>query len=160
MTIEESLVRTALATWKNNIDRATRFFAGASDARLQQEIAPGKNRLIYLWGHLIAVHDAMLPLLGIGPRRYADLDAAFLEGADRAVDVTLSRDDLQTRWDATHAALQEAFDRFTAADWTARHTVVSEADFATNPLRNRLSVLLSRAGHVSYHLGQAVLAPK
>jgi hypothetical protein len=160
MTVEESLVRTAVTTWKTNVDRATKFFSGLSDAQLQHEIAPGKNRLIYLWGHLIAVHDAMLPLLGIGPRRYADLDAAFLEGADRAVDVTLTRDELKTRWEATNGALQDAFDRFTAADWAAKHTVVSEADFAVNPLRNRLSVLLSRAAHVSYHLGQAVLAAK
>jgi hypothetical protein len=160
MTVEESLVRTAVATWKSNIDRANKLFSGVSDAHLQQEVAPGKNRLIYLWGHLIAVHDAMLPLLGIGPRRYADLDAAFLEGADRAIDVVFTRDELKARWDNTNGALQEAFDRFTAADWTARHTVVSEADFAANPLRNRLSVLLSRAAHVSYHLGQAALAPK
>src|SRR4029453_3485513 len=101
MTVEESLVRTAVAAWKTNIDRANKLFSGLSDERLQQEIAPGKNRLIYLWGHLTAVHDAMLPLLGIGPRRYADLDAAFLEGADRAIDVVLTRDELQARWDAT-----------------------------------------------------------
>jgi hypothetical protein len=160
MTVEESIVRTAVATWTITIDRATKLFAGASEAQLQQEIAPGKNRLIYLWGHLIAVHDRMLPLLGIGPRRYADLDAAFLDGADRAVDVSITRDELAARWAATNGALQEAFDRFTAADWTARHTAVSEADFVANPLRNRLSVLLNRAAHVSYHLGQAALAPK
>ena len=52
------------------------------------------------------------------------------------------------------------FDRFTPAEWTERHTSVSEADFAANPLRNRLAVLLSRTGHVAYPLGQCVLAPK
>ena len=160
MTAEDTLVRTAVASWTINVDRANRLFAGASEARLQQEIAPGRNRLIYLWGHLIAVHDAMLPLLGIGPRRYADLDAAFLEGADRAVDLTITRDELKARWDATNGALQAAFDRFTAAEWLSRHTAVSEADFAANPLRNRLAVVLNRAAHVSYHLGQAALAPK
>ena len=160
MTAEETLVRTAVATWTINVDRANKLFAGASEATLQQEIAPGKNRLIYLWGHLVAVHDAMLPLLGIGPRRYADLDAAFLDGADRAVEVTITRDELKARWDATNGALRAAFERFTAADWTSRHTAVSETDFAANPLRNRLAVLLNRAAHVSYHLGQAALAPK
>jgi hypothetical protein len=160
MTVEDSLAKTAVAAWKINVDRATKLFSNASDAQLQQEIAPGKNRLIYLWGHLIAVHDAMLPLLGIGPRRYADLDATFLEGADRAIDALPTRAELKARWDATNAALQEGFDRFTAADWTGRHTAVPEADFAANPLRNRLAVLLSRTGHVSYHVGQAVLATK
>ena len=160
MTAEDTLVRTAVAAWTINVDRANKLFAAASEDRLQQEIAPGRNRLIYLWGHLIAVHDAMLPLLGIGPRRYADLDAAFLEGADRAVDTSISRDELKARWDATNGALQAAFDRFTAADWLSRHTAVSETDFAANPLRNRLAVVLNRAAHVSYHLGQAALAAK
>jgi len=39
-------------------------FAG----QLEQQVAPGKNRLIYLWGHLTAVNDGLLPLLGIGER--------------------------------------------------------------------------------------------
>ena len=37
---------------------------------------------------------------------------------------------------------------------------MTDADFAANPLRNRLAVLLSRTGHVAYHLGQCALVPK
>jgi hypothetical protein len=37
-----------------------------------------------------------------------------------------------------------------------KHTAVSDADFAKEPHRNRLSVVLNRAGHVQYHLGQLV----
>jgi len=48
----------------------------------------------------------------------------------------------------------------TPADRAQKHSVVSEEDFAANPLRNRFAILLSRTSHVSYHLGQAVLAPK
>jgi hypothetical protein len=59
-----------------------------------------------------------------------------------------------------NARLLKAFESFTAADWIARHTAVSADDFNTNPLRNRLSVLLSRTAHVAYHLGQAQLAAK
>ena len=50
--------------------------------------------------------------------------------------------------------------QFTAADWAQKHRAMSDADFATNPRRNRLAVLLSRTGHVAYHLGQCALAPK
>jgi hypothetical protein len=35
---------------------------------------------------------------------------------------------------------------------------VSEEDFAKDPTRNRLAVVLSRTVHVSFHTGQAVLA--
>ena len=57
MSTEASLIDAALRTWKQNIDRTDKFFSALSDAQLQQEIAPGKNRLIYLWGHLTAVND-------------------------------------------------------------------------------------------------------
>jgi len=35
---------------------------------------------------------------------------------------------------------------------------ISEEDYAKNPARNRLAVLLNRTTHTSYHLGQALLA--
>jgi hypothetical protein len=160
MTPEESLAATAVAAWTLNLERADKHFSALSESQLLAEIAPGKNRQIYLWGHLIAVHDAMLPLLGIGPRLHPELDAPFLTGADKAVADLPSGAELKTLWTEVNQRLQAAFDGFTAADWAAKHTVVSEADFAANPLRNRLAVLLSRSAHVAYHLGQCVLAPK
>jgi DinB family protein len=161
MTPEQSVVATAVNAWKLQVERADKLFSGLSEERLFAELAPGKNRLFYLWGHLTAVHDAMLPLLGLGERLHPELDAPFLTAADRAVTSGLpSAAELKRSWDEVNARLLAAFATLTAADWAAPHTVVSEADFAANPLRNRLSVLLSRTGHVAYHLGQAVLAPK
>jgi hypothetical protein len=160
MTPDQALVGAAMAALKQNLDRANAFFGGLSDAQLQAEIGPGKNRLIYLWGHLIAVHDAMLPLLGIGPRLHPELDAAFLTGADKAVADLPSAARLKELWDEVHGRLLGGIGAFDAGAWAQRHTVVSEADFATNPLRNRFAVLLSRTNHVAYHLGQVVLAPK
>ena len=66
MSPDVSLIDSALRTWKSNIDRAGKLFGGLSETQLQQEIAPGKNRLLYIWGHLTAVNDALLPLLGVG----------------------------------------------------------------------------------------------
>jgi hypothetical protein len=37
---------------------------------------------------------------------------------------------------------------------------VSDEEFAANPLRNRLSVVLSRTNHLAYHIGQIALTPK
>jgi hypothetical protein len=65
--------------------------SGLSEQQLLEEVARGKNRLIYLWGHLIAVHDGMLPLLDLGERSYPELDATFLTAADRAVALLPSR---------------------------------------------------------------------
>jgi hypothetical protein len=68
--------------------------------------------------------------------------------------------ELRRQWTAVNGQLATAFASFTAADWAQKHTAVSDADFAVNPLRNRMAVLLSRTSHVAYHLGQVVLAPK
>ena len=104
----------------------------------------------------------MIPLLGIGERLHPELDAPFLHDADaaHASAPSPSAADLQRWWDEVHPILWSAFTTWTAADWAARHTAVTEADFATNPLRNRLAVLLSRTSHVSYHIGQVVLVKK
>jgi hypothetical protein len=160
MTPEQSVVASAVHAWTLNLERADKLFSGLSDQQLLKEIAPGKNRLVYLWGHLVAVHDAMLPLLGLGPRLHPELDPAFLTGADRAVAELPSAAELKRQWEEVNGKLLAGFAGFTAADWAQKHSVVSEEDFAANPLRNRFAILLSRTSHVAYHLGQAVLAPK
>jgi hypothetical protein len=159
MTTEQSLVATAIASWKINLDRAEKLFFSLTDEQLEAEVAPGKNRLIYLCGHFVAIHDAMLPLLGIGPRLYPELDRPFLHEADRAVGDLPPVAAIKTCWTDVHARLLDAFNGFTPEQWTQKHTAMSEADFGVNPLRNRLAVLLSRTVHVGYHLGQAALAP-
>jgi DinB superfamily len=160
MTPEESVVRSAVQAWKLNVDRADKLFSGLTEHQLLNEVAPGRNRLVYIWGHLIAVHDGMLPLLDLGPRLHPDLDAPFLKGTDKAVTDIPPAADLKRRWDEVNARLIAGFSAFTPADWVKKHTIVSDEDFAANPLRNRLSILLSRTSHIAYHLGQAVLVNK
>ena len=63
MNIDQQLVDLTLGVWKSDIGRATKFFSDISDEELLREICPGRNRLIYLLGHLTAVNDALFPLL-------------------------------------------------------------------------------------------------
>lgn len=158
MTTDTPLVDSALRTWKQNIDRTSKFFIGLSEEELLQEIAPGKNRLIYLWGHLAAVNDALLPLLGFGNRLHPELDGMFLSNPDRFMKDTLSGDELKHIWDEINDVLWTGFSKLSAPEWLQRHNSVSEEDFLREPHRNRFTILLSRTAHLSYHLGQAVLA--
>jgi hypothetical protein len=160
MTPEESIATTAVASWTMNVERADKLFSGLNESQILQEVAPGRNRLVYLWGHLIAVHDAMAPLMGLGERRHPELDAIFVTEADKKADVLPSVTELKTHWDEVHGRLLEGFKGFTASDWAQKHTAMSDEDFNANPLRNRLAVLLNRTNHMSYHLGQAALASK
>lgn len=160
MTPEQCLAATAVHAWTLNLKSAEDLFLGMSDEQLLREVAPGKNRLVYLFGHLIAVHDAMLPLLGIGARLHPELDATFLTSADKTTNELPSAEALARLWAEVHDALRAGFERFTPADWTEKHAAVSDVDFAVNPLRNRLAVLLNRAAHVAFHVGQCALISK
>ena len=57
----------------------------------------------------------------------------------------------------TDRELWNAFTQWSPAGWLSRHTSVSVEDFAKEPHRNRLSVLLSRNSHLASHLGQIAL---
>jgi len=160
MTNEEKFFAAALNAWKGNIERADKLFSNLAAKELLNEVAPGKNRLIYLWGHLTAVHDAMLPLLGFGPRRHPEYDDLFISKPDKATTSLPSAEDIKKSWSEVNGKLSDGFATLSAADWLQRHSAVSEEDFAKEPLRNRFAILLSRTNHLSYHLGQTVLAPK
>lgn len=160
MANEDIFVASAVNTWNSQLERASKAFLGLNDQQLAAVIAPGKNRVGYLWAHLIAVHDAMLPLMGIGEAKYPDMFETFVKGADKDVASLPTEADLTAKWNETNARLTAAFGALTPAGWLDKHTQVSAEDFAKTPTRNRLSILLTRTSHVGYHLGQIVLAPK
>ena len=160
MTNEELFLAVALNGWKGNIERADKMFSGLSEEELLKEVAPRKNRLIYLWGHLTAVHDAMLPLLGFGRRRHPEFDVAFISNPDKTQAVVPSAELVRKAWTEVNARLLEGFASLSAADWLKKHAAVSEEDFLKEPLRNRFAILLSRTNHLAYHLGQTALRSK
>ena len=158
MTTEMSFVDSALRGWKSNVERADKLFGALSPEQLGKEVAPGKNRVIYLWGHLAAVNDSLLPLLGIGERLHPEFDVMFLTNPDKSIQLTVSGQSLKGAWQEINQKLWDGFLKFSAADWVRQHTAVSEADLKREPHRNRFTVLLGRTAHLAYHLGQATLA--
>jgi hypothetical protein len=125
-----------------------------------RDIAPGRNRVAYLWGHLTPVHDAMLPLLGLRERLHPEFDVAVLQNPDRSRDDIPSHEQVRVAWNIVNAELWKGFEKLSRPDWVQRHAAVSEEDFAKDASRNRFAVLLSRTNHLSYHLGQVVPALK
>ena len=158
--IAELFARTAVAAWKQNLASLDALFAVVSNDDLQKEVAPGKNRLFYLLGHMVAVHDRMLPLLRLGARLHPDLDEPFLIKGDRAVPDAVTPAALRAAWTEVNTALTTAIEALPADAWLERHDAVSAEDFAKEPQRNRLAVLLSRSAHVQFHTGQIRLVAK
>ncbi len=158
MTSEQLMVQSALTNWKLTIQRAGKIFSELTDEQFYREIAPGKNRAIYLLGHLTAIHDAMLGLLGLGARKHPELDRIFISNPDKTIENLPSIADLKRYWAEVDEALSEGFQTLSAAQWLQRHTAVSDEDYLRDPTRNRFTVLLNRTNHAGYHLGQLILA--
>ena len=160
MTNEGSYVALGLKVWKGQLDRADKLFGGLSSEEVLREIAPGRNRLLYLWGHLTTMHDAMLPLLELGERFHPEFDVAFVSNPDKSQAAIPSHEQVRQAWKTVNGELWKGFEKMSWSDWLQRHTAVSEEDFAKDASRNRFAILLSRTNHLSYHLGQAVLGLK
>ena len=155
-----SAAQLVFESFKSNLKRATKLLSELSDENLIQEIAPNKNTGHYLIGHLIAVHDNMLPLLGLGDSLYPDLVEVFIKNPDKSALEKPSIAQLRQQWKEVHALLLAKLESLTFEQLLEKHTAVSEADFVKEPHRNRLNVLLSRANHLSYHFGQLALLKK
>jgi hypothetical protein len=157
MTPEQILTTTALASWKQVVARLDQAIAPLNDQALQKEIAPGRNRIYYLVGHLAAVNDRMFPMLFVGDRLHPELDEPFITDPDRKAPDAVSPAALKQALKDVNDKLTEAFEKLQPEEWLQRHNAVSPEEFATQPLRNRLAVLFSRTNHVSFHLGQIIL---
>ncbi|HLA94232.1 MAG TPA: DinB family protein, partial [Pyrinomonadaceae bacterium] len=128
-----------------------------SDEQLQKEISPERNTGHYIIGHLAAVSDGMLPLLGFGEKRFPDLEAAFLKNPESAEIERPAVGEVRRVWADLLGVLRDNFEKLSADDWFDKHTAVSDEDFINEPLRNRIAVLISRTNHLNYHLGQLTL---
>src|SRR5258708_35303038 len=160
MRNEGSCVALGLKVWKTQIDRADKLFGTLSSEEVLREIAPGRNRVLYLWGHLTAIHDAMLPLLGLRERLHPEFDVAFVSNPDRSRADIPSHEQVRRAWNVVNAELWKGFEQMSWHNWVQQRSAVSAEDFAKDPSRNPFAVLLSRTNHLSYHLGQARLALK
>ena len=159
-TSHDLAVQVAINSWRLVLERTNKALSNLTDDQLLKEVAPGKNRVIYLWGHLTAVHDAMFPILGLGERLHPELDAIFVLNPDKTGEQLPPVGELRKYWDEVNSRLLSQFASLSRDEWLQRHRSMSEEDYAKDPIRNRLAVLLSRTNHLSYHLGQITLALK
>ncbi|HLP53977.1 MAG TPA: DinB family protein [Fluviicola sp.] len=157
MITTELFVKMVIDRWNGSIGNLNKHLNNLTDEQLQKEIAPGKNSGTYLLGHLIAVHDDMLKLLDLGEKLFPELFEPFIKQADKAVTQTPATAELRQMWETQNALLQEKFEKMKPEEWFEKHTAVSEEDFAQEPHRNKLNIIITRTSHLQYHTGQIVL---
>lgn len=154
MTIDVQIVAAAVGSWKQIVARLDKGLSAASEEDLQKEVAPGRNRVFYLIGHLTAVHDRLFSLLNLGERLYPGFDKIFIESPDSKSSGGVSTEELRKAWTDVNTKLTAAIESLQPAQWLEKHAAVSDEDFSKDPSRNRLAVLLSRTNHASFHQGQ------
>ena len=131
------------------------FFSKVSDEAVARETATGRNSGIYLLGHLVAVNDGMFPLLGFR-KTLPTVEVPFIKSPDKSGLEYPSVDELKRYWNDVHEKLSSHFRDMSPREWLSKHEAVSNDDFAKEPFRNKLNVVVSRTTHMSYHLGQLV----
>ena len=157
MKRDQIVLKMVFDRWNASLASCDKLLNSLTDEQLQREIAPGKNRGVYLLGHLIAVHDDMLILLGMGDKLYPELHSTFLAAPDKTVAVIPSVQELRAYWNKQTEVLNEKFASLPPAEWFERHTAVTAEDFSKEPHRNKLNIIMTRTTHLNYHTGQLVL---
>ena len=156
-TQQSLLVKMALMAWDTQNGYLTKLINSLQDEQLEKEIAPGKNTGVYLLGHLIAVSDGLLPLLGFGDRLYPEMEEMFLRTPDKSGLKFPAITELKKRLETVNAELNKHFESTDVDGWFSRHMSVSPEDFAKELHRNKLNVIMNRTAHMANHIGQMIL---
>lgn len=160
MSQQQLIIKMNLDSWNSHISRTETLLSSLTDEELQQETAPGRNTGTYLLGHLIAVHDGMMPLMGLGEKLYPQLEDIFIKNPDRSGMERPAIKQLRMYWSEVHNKLSQLFKNLHEDEWFTKHTSVSAEDFENEPHRNKLNILITRTNHLAYHFGQLAYLKK
>lgn len=154
---KELFIKMVLDAWNQKVDQLNKLFGELSDEQLERQIAPGKNSGVYILGHLAAISNRMIPLLGLGDEVNPALYDTFVEKSEKEIIDRPPVQQFRKDWDEINARLSKLFSSISPDDWFKRHNAVSEADFEKQPHRNKLNVIINRTNHMDYHAGQVIL---
>jgi hypothetical protein len=156
ITDKELFIKMALSNWDLQVNRMNKLLSQLSDEELSKHTAPNRNSGTYLLGHLAAVSDGMFTFLNLGERIDPAMDELFLRNAENSGLEKPSVAELREFWNKVIGLLNEKISQVNADEWFTRHSAVSEDDFAKEPHRNKLNIVINRTNHLSYHLGQMI----
>lgn len=157
MANEDVFIKMVLDAWQTQIKRTNDLFQSMDDETLMKEVAPDRNRGVYLLGHLAAIHDRMLPLLGLGDPLHPQLWEPFVEKPDKEVTDLSGIAELRQYWKEVNENLNNKISLFLPEEWFQKHGAVSAEDFAKETHRNKLNIIVNRTSHLATHLGQLLL---
>lgn len=156
METNHFMVGQLLDMWWNKVEETTGIFGTLGEHNGMWPVAPGKNRIIYLLGHLLVIHDGLFTTLEIGDRRYTYYDDLFLNPQHTA-NVYPSYSLLLDQWSELNDHLHQHLSKLTVEDWLSRHHHISEENFRQQPGKNKFCAMLCITAHLYHHAGQLAL---
>ena len=156
----ELFVKMVVSNWQLQNSRFNALLEKLTDEQLAQETSAGRNTGVYLLGHMAAVHDAMLPLLGFGDKLYPELEEVFIKNPDKSDLPKPAASELRGYWKKVSETLDSHIAETEPEEWFSRHNSISEEDFAKEPHRNKLNIVINRTNHLSSHMGQMIYLSK
>lgn len=154
---KEVFVEMVLAAWNKYLEQLDDFFDDLPDDDFDLEVYPGKNRVRYIIGHLTAVNDGILALLGSREPLYPELADEFLIKSYRSGNSEHSIYDLRIYWRNVNRTLTTYFSTMPLSEWFEKNANISDEDFLRDPHCNKLNIVLTKTHHLVYHLGQLTL---
>ena len=153
---QQIILKMITGAWETQSSRVTKLVNSLTDEKLLTETAPGRNSGLYLVGHLAAVSDALFPLMGWGEKLYPELDNIFLKNPEKSQFEKPSIAKIKECWTIIDLKVASHIKAMKFDEWFAKHSAVSAEDFAKEPFRNKMNILINRTNHMSYHLGQMI----
>ena len=126
METPSALTQLVLNSWDLQLTRFNQLLHALSDDRLLLPMAPGRSRGIYILGHLIAVHDRMIPTLYLGEQMYGSWHDTFLKNPDDPTVAMPSVQELRAYWSSVNQFLEEKFRILSPAEWLQKHSCSTE----------------------------------
>jgi hypothetical protein len=157
---KQIFVNMVLDAWRTQNLRVDKFLAEVSDEQLAWPAVLGRNSGLYVVGHLTGITDGLLPILGWGERTYPEFEETFVKRPYDPEGKVATAAEVRKAWKRVNEIAEKKFSEIGPDEWFDRHTAVSAEDFAKEPHRNRLNVIVSRTNHQSYHLGQLLFLAK
>jgi len=90
-------------------------------------------------------------------KHFPELENIFIKNPDKSGLEKPGMSELKEQLKAVNAALDKHFNSLNVEEWFEPHTAVSTEDFAKEPHRNKLNVVISRTNHMANHIGQLLL---
>jgi hypothetical protein len=95
--------------------------------------------------------------LELGNPLHPELWDPFVEKPDREPNGLPATKTLRQSWKEINETLASKFSGLSSEEWFQKHTSISGEDFAKEPHRNKLNIIVNRTNHLANHLGQLLL---